>query len=128
VIAWINRIGIDLPFFDLYLHFTQIMALARTTINEVKKLLTRLTTVSGTYPQKTLPQNLNPKPTTESHSRMLIPLSTKKEDMMGYIDAQNNVRIGRLLEDLDMVAGSHVGSRIGTTAVKSTQMDRRLYQ
>ena len=74
------------------------------TISLVKKLLTRLTTNTGTYPQKSLPTKLNPKPTTESHSRMMIPLSTNKDDMVGYIDAQNNVRIGRLLEDLDMVA------------------------
>jgi len=80
------------------------MALARTTINEVKQLLTRLTTVSGTYAQKKLPTGLNSKPTTESHSRMMIPLCSKKEEMVGYIDAQNNVRIGRLLEDLDIAA------------------------
>lgn len=80
------------------------MALARTTINEVKQLLTRLTTVSGAYAQKKLPTGLNSKPTTESHSRMMIPLCSKKEEMVGYIDAQNNVRIGRLLEDLDMFA------------------------
>jgi hypothetical protein len=35
---------------------------------------------------------------------MMIPLCSKKEEMVGYIDAQNNVRIGRLLEDLDIAA------------------------
>lgn len=82
------------------------MALARTTINEVKSLLSILTKPSIKYAEVPGATGLlNSRPTSESHARMTIPIKSNKETMLGYLDSHSNIRIGKLLEDLDMVAG-----------------------
>ena len=82
------------------------MSVARTTINEVKTLLSRLLKPTQQVYLDASPRNIGfvPRPPTESHARVKIPLSTN-EDKLSYLDATGSVRLGRLLEDLDHIAG-----------------------
>jgi len=82
------------------------MSVARTTINEVKTLLSRLLKPTQQVYLDASPRNVGyvPRPPAESHARVKIPLSTN-EDRLSYLDATGSVRLGRLLEDLDHIAG-----------------------
>lgn len=50
---------------------------------------------------------LNPRPIRDSHARATIPIKSHKDldFRMNYVNHENNVRLGRLLEDLDLFAG-----------------------
>lgn len=85
------------------------MSVARTTINEVKTLLSRLLKPTNKVYLDSSPRQLGyvPRPPTESHARVKIPLksTTDEEFRYTYIDCRGSVRLGRLLEDLDHIAG-----------------------
>lgn len=50
------------------------------------------------------PGELQPRPAAHSFARMNIPIKSKAQEMLQYMNVYNHVRIGRLLEDLDMFA------------------------
>lgn len=82
----------------------------RLCITQVKKLLAVLTKpVSSEKRKAAIPKtlSLNPRPVSESQARATIPIISHADPdfRLSYVDHENNVRIGKLLEDLDMFAG-----------------------
>ena len=83
------------------------MALARISINDVRSCLAKVTQPPVKYADRKLagPGELQPRPAAHSFARMNIPIKSKAQEMLQYMNVYNHVRIGRLLEDLDMQAG-----------------------
>jgi len=86
------------------------MSFVRASILEVKTLLARLTApVSPSIRRPTIDKSLklNPRPTSESRARIHIPIASSKNNdfRLSYVNHDNHVRLGKLLEDLDMLAG-----------------------
>ena len=96
------------------------MALARISINDVRACLAKVTQPPVKYADRKLagPGELQPRPAAHSFARMNIPIKSKAQEMFQYMNVYNHVRIGRLLEDLDMQADLDIAMFICSSFVK----------